>query len=338
MSNIPQSPQPALFPSPHLLLRRTIECEIVQKMMLEGYFEVDLIDAKSGVIKQHLEFRNLITDVGLNALGSNTASLNSSLTYLAVGTGNSTPDVTQTALDSEVGRTNNAGSFSDTFTSGPSFEYWEGARVRLFTEAQANGVLAELGFFNLAAAGIMFNRQLFRDGSGVPITIPKTSSDQLRVTYKWRIYSNQIPVVQSINISGVTTDVTNRAYRVDVNSGWGGALTPGASGLVLQLGLWNTNALAGDSNVMPTVTNNIANTTSANRSSGTLQSYVNDTFYKDIEYVWEPGVGNFTGGIGNIAVSLTSSPTALTTFSPKVNKDNTKRFVIMNRYSWARRP
>ena len=55
-------------------------------------------------------------------------------------------------------------------------------RVRAFDYHQANGNLTEFGGSALSA-GTLHTRSLFKDGAGNPITITKTSSEQLVITY-----------------------------------------------------------------------------------------------------------------------------------------------------------
>ena len=159
-----------------------------------GVFIVDLLDAKSGEIKEHYEFPNLITDIGLDEIAQGTPSL---FNYLGVGTNATTPDVSDKALGSEIIRINTDGGHSGlsinggpiTGSGGPlDTLYWFVRFVRLFEEDEANGNLAELGWFKDAAAGVMVVRSLFKDDGGTPIVITKTNAEQLRVVYELRTF------------------------------------------------------------------------------------------------------------------------------------------------------
>ncbi len=66
-------------------------------VQIGGYYYVYLIDAETGEVKRELEFPNLITDSGLDFIGQGT-SLDTIYTTLAVGTSNTTPTVSDTAL------------------------------------------------------------------------------------------------------------------------------------------------------------------------------------------------------------------------------------------------
>src|SRR5690606_7534789 len=96
------------------------------------------------------------------------------------------------------------------------------------TENQANGNLAELGFFSAADGGTMWNRQLFRDELGNPTAITKTSEDQLRVTYEYRVYPPWDDLVQEIEVNGVPVEVVNRPQQVASASEWGSGFSASA--------------------------------------------------------------------------------------------------------------
>src|SRR5690606_29765886 len=200
--------------------------------------------------KRRLHFRNLITNAGLDAMAGG-VGISNLINYLAVGTGSSEPRYTDTTLDAEVARTNSNGGFGDSEAmvgSGDLVEYWRRIRTRVFTEAQANGNLAELGFFSAASGGTMWNRQLFRDELGQPTTITKTPEDQLRVTYEYRVYPPWDDVVQEIEVNGVPVEVVNRPLRVAGGLNWGGSY---ASAALNALGaVWTSRLTAYDTDTL----------------------------------------------------------------------------------------
>src|SRR5690606_24522050 len=229
--------------APMLNLRRYVEVGAVRHAVaVEGYFTVELIHARTGLVKRRLHFRNLITNAGLDALAGG-ATISSRINYLAVGTGSSEPSYTDTTLDAEIARTNSNGGFGDSDAmvgSGDLVQYWRRIRTRVFNQNEANGNLAELGFFNAAQGGTMWNRQLFRDELGNPTAITKTSEDQLRVTYEYRVYPPWGDVVQEIEVNGVPTEVVNRPLRVANNSQWGSGQNTSA---LVVLGAMGTDGL-----------------------------------------------------------------------------------------------
>lgn len=323
-----------------LNLRRYIEVGAVSHaVVVEGYFTVELIHARTGLVKRRLHFRNLITDAGLDALAGG-ARISDLINYLAVGTGSSEPSYTDTTLNAEVARTNSDGGFGDSDAmvgSGDLVEYWRRIRTRVFTEAQANGNLAELGFFSSSSGGTMWNRQLFRDELGQPTTITKTSEDQLRVTYEYRIYPPWDDVVQEIEVNGVPIEVVNRPQRVTDASYWGSSNVNSALNSLGLVGFqvlraYETDTLPGRSGA--------PSGTLASASSHAVQSYTPGTFYREREARWEPSAANFATGIG-VFLSGANSATASITFAskvtPKIMKQNNQRLIVMERWTYARK-
>lgn len=322
-----------------LNLRRYIEVGAVRHaVVVEGYFTVELIHARTGLVKRRLHFRNLITNAGLDALAGG-AGISNLINYLAVGTGSSEPSYTDTALNAEVGRTNSNGGFGDSEAmvgSGDLVEYWRRIRTRVFTEAQANGNLAELGFFSAASGGTMWNRQLFRDELGQPTTITKTSEDQLRVTYEYRIYPPWDDVVQEIEVNGVPIEVVNRPQGVANGLYWGSSNVNSA---LNGLGVVGTSSLyALETDTLPGRSGS-ASGTSANASSHAVQSYTPGTFYREREARWEPSVANFATGIG-VFFSYAAGANSIAFASkvtPRIMKQNTQRLIVMERWTYARK-
>jgi len=301
---------------------------------LEGIVKkVELVDAATGIVERSLSsFKNVITDAGLDGIGNGT-TIDSMVNYLAVGTDNTTPAVGQTALGSQLGaRYATNGGVADVVTAGPSYAYWELARTRVIPTNDCNGNLTELGFFSAAASGIMWMRQLFLDEMGDPTTITKLNTQQLRVTYAWRVYPSTAISTDVISIGGTSTDCDARALDIDNQYEWGDG------GMLKRIGEWTLGASCYETDTFPTTTGGYFTGTAVGASSKTVGSYTNGTFYRDITMVWEPGFANFATGIGAVGFTIKGNGlTCLgTTFSPKVAKDDTQRFTYVARVAWAR--
>lgn len=322
---------------------RTREFEIASpRIGVSGYYKAELI--RGGKVIGTWEGENLITNAGLDAIVpfSGTSVL-SMLSHMAVGTNSTAPANTDTALGAEISpsssnRTNANGSIADVTGAGASNAYLYLRRVRLFTETQGNGNLTELGWFTASTGGTMFSRMLFKDGGGTPTTITKTSSDQLRVTYEYRIYP-PADIVSTVTISAVSYDYRMRAVTLITNGGWPVVNTgTGAMGGNI------TEATCGaqESNTAPSATTDVSpgyNGTNTARTSFTAASYTNGTFLRDATIVWDPGIANFATGIGAILLSLSSNGRAafwLGFTTTKLPKDNTKRLTLNVRYTWGR--
>lgn len=331
----------------NIILTKTLEQELAMpRFRLEGWFTVELIDARTGLIKRRLHFKNLIVNSGLDAVGTQAGNaISNLLTYCEVGTGSTAPAVTQTTLVTPVTpRTSANGGIADVgaYVAGPP-DYYYLRRVRLFTETEANGNLTEVGFFTTLAAGTgtMFTRQLFKDGTGTPTVITKTSADQLRITYELRVYPPTADVVlPNITLDGVAYTPTVRALGVDESLYWGGGgfLFHGvyAGNVVRSADAFETDVLVARTDAF------VAGSGSA-QSSTSQAAYVALNFYRDRTSIWEPGVANFATGIGMVLTMNAQSNNQGTylfqvKFAPKIAKTNVKRLTLAFRETWGRYP
>lgn len=299
---------------------------------------VELIDAKTGFVKRRLtEFPNLIVNAGLNGIG-NGATISSLIDFVGVGTDNTTPAVGDTSLGSQVGARYNAnGGFPDVVAAGASYAYWSVTRTREIPANDGNGNLTELGFFSLSTGGVMWNRALFLSG-GVPTTLTKTVNEILRIVYEWRVYLVLTPTDDVITINTVSTTCSSRALRGNDDDAWG------TQGIATRLGSWQTDyrrCSAFETNTFPAIDGGGFTGLGQQCSSISTVTYVSGNFYVDQDIIFEPGTGNFTTGIGAIALprigdfSGSASPLG-TIFTPKVSKSNLQRFTFRARVSFTR--
>lgn len=159
---------------------------------LAGRLHWQLID-RAGKVHREGEQSNLITNLGLNQIattaivqgGSSGQSTHSQtyplIAYAATGTGNTTPDATDTALEGELARTNTTYSL-DTITRSSAGVYSITKHFE-FDYDEANGNNQEWGISWSSAAGNLFSRALYRDGGGDPETVTKTDDYKLRLIY-----------------------------------------------------------------------------------------------------------------------------------------------------------
>lgn len=337
------------------IIKPELVAQAEARLGLEGWFTVELVHARTGLIKQRLRFKNLIVDAGLDTLGAGDTGLAEFIQYLAVGTGSTEPDVGDTQLESEMARTNSNGGFSDSagFVDGAE-PYWWYKRNRVFTEEQANGNLTELGFFRESSGPPMFNRQLFRDINGDPITVVKTNEDQLRVEFEWRIYPPTEDVDQNIVVDGVSTAFKTRAYDIDHGDRWGARTIGNAViGYLVGLGRWRDDhslarlfGLAMESQSLPaTLTGTVNEIGGVGPNTVTFGGYSNGTFLRDMTCTWEPSEANFATGIGSVSwggcnfsvIDTHASRKWITRLTPKVQKTDSKRFTFVGRVTWGRK-
>jgi hypothetical protein len=127
-----------------------------------------VLTTADGVVKDSKELDNLIVQVGKNYLaGGVIGALTQPFSYMALGTGATSPTTGDTALQAQVARqafttssvSANVATVSTTFGAGVG-----------------TGALTEAGIFNAAAAGVMLSRVVFS-------TVNKASTDVLTITW-----------------------------------------------------------------------------------------------------------------------------------------------------------
>lgn len=306
--------------------------------LFKGHFKVELI-SRAGIIKKVLEFDNLITNAGLDAMATLGLSPGGAalLTYAAVGTGSTTPANTDTTLVAEItpsssNRTSANGGTADSlsYVSGTP-DYYSFVRTYLFDFSQGNGNLTEIGLFTASSSGTMWTRQLLKDSGGTPTTITKTSSDQLKITYTLQLYPLQSDVTGSVTISTVSYSYTIRAANVGPTTRYIDVFYYGSQGYAMKA---HSDAIAARTSE--------PSAGSISPSSHSTATYTSGNYYLEDTSVWSSAVANF-GGSGITSFRLWS-PGGTGSFimqmgvSPGFAKDNTKQLTLVTRKSWGRYP
>lgn len=156
-------------------------------MGVSCYWDVELIDAATGRVKQHVPWhKNCILNGGLNYLIAGTNGLAYWGHTFAVGSGNSTPVATQTGLDVQIlrkGGSTNAGLYLAPASDANPITA-SGIIGTQFSTSEANGTIREMGLVTGMSGGTFLCRDLLRDVNGDPIEVVKTSADLLNVRVK----------------------------------------------------------------------------------------------------------------------------------------------------------
>jgi hypothetical protein len=303
-------------------LKTRIECEGIFS------FRVGKIDKDGNeydVYEPVKPFHNLITNGGLNRMGTN----GDYLTYIRVGSGSTAPANTDTALVSQIAwAITGVESLSGTQSSEP---YYTWRRVtKRFAEGEATGNIAEVGIGWTASSGGLFSRALVLDPDGDPITISVGADQFLDVTYELRYYPKTTDDTGSVVMTGSiggTYDWIFRAANVTSNSGTNGwqISSPGTS--------------MSTTSTRSALTGNIGAITSS--PSGTVaivtltpQSYSTDSFALTFVAAAGLDVANFDirsfllkMGIGTYQIQ----------FDPVIPKTNTRTLSISFTIAWGRK-
>lgn len=297
---------------------------IKQNFQVAGYYKIEAIKPDGARRLLADWFPNLITDLGLNAIGSSTAYMDTCV----VGSGTTPPLVTNTALEFLVGSHTSSTTGYSVAQSEPYYCYF--SRTYRFGPGVADGNLSEVGVgYNSTN---LFSRALILDSLGNPTTITVLPDETLDVSYQKRIYTPTTDIVGSIVLDGVTYSYTSRASYVatsyDTNENSFG---------------WFANAAA---TTFPTRTPlaciyAIGAVTSGPSTAGAREgtqssTYAGGTLYSDTTISFGLTQGNVSGGIKSLL--FRKGPGCFQVeFTPYIPKDATKTLSLVFRHSWARR-
>ena len=145
-----------------------------------------------------VEQPNLITNLGMdrfptrNLFNLSPTQVPSYRKRLAVGTGSTAPDFTDTTLDNEVQRAQSSGTFSDGSndyeldTDATPNVYRATSLVTRVVTMTADRNLTEFGLADDASGDILI-RELLRDGGGTPITVSLLDGKTLRLDHTFYV-------------------------------------------------------------------------------------------------------------------------------------------------------
>lgn len=179
---------------------RGLECS------LQGFFKL-VVSGPDGSVKRELDwFPNMILNAGLDRIGEGG---NGVIRGVAVGTNNTPPAATDTALLGLVAYTENGMSVAKNDPQTTPY-YIEGVYQWTFPQGVTEGNLNEIGIGWSSTA--LFARSLIKDGSGNPLTLVIGSIDVLTVYYKVRKYPNLGTYNFDFDIGATTHSVTAKAF------------------------------------------------------------------------------------------------------------------------------
>lgn len=309
---------------------------------LGGQFR--LVTSKDAECKQVVKdtgfFDNLITNTGMNRIGTVTTNTVSSISAFrdlcgrfVVGSGSAEPQFTDTALQNPV-----AFASSDVSLVSESSNYergWYEITVRhQFGQGQAAGNLSEIGIQRTSASGPLWSRALILDGQGNPTTITVLPDDFLTCYYTLRIMIPKEDVVFNIDVDYsedgiVPTVVTGRPLNANsssTTSGWGLQTVITAVGYVLLE--FYTGGLAA-----PTASTPLGSHIET-ASGFSVVPYVTDSFERYVTRTF--GLDDFNSQELRTAVINALMGCWQIEFDPPLQKNNTQTMQVTFGYSWAR--
>ena len=144
------------------------------KLKLRGWIDIYVYD-REGRLKDERHIHNLVVNAGkAQVAGLINGSVSGAFTYVAIGTGTTSPSASDTVLGNEVSRvsatvgrtttsvTNDTATFDATFSFSSSY------------------AITEAGIFNASSGGTMLARQTFS-------AINVASGDTLKISWKVQV-------------------------------------------------------------------------------------------------------------------------------------------------------
>lgn len=292
---------------------------------LEGEYTLVITSETTGESRQVGPFKNVITDIGLDRLGTGGA-----VTYIYVGTGTGTPATTDTGMFTFLAYSSTTQAAGAGTPSGAPDYYSVGSWTKRFAAGVATGNLTEVGIgWATDPAGAIFSHALILDGVGNPTTITILPDEVLDVTYSLRLYPSLTDSTGTVTISGVNYDYIVRSASLPNSPG---AYQFGNQGLTGAAGMNVYNGSIGPITGLPSGT-------SAALGSGTMAAYSSGSLERAATWSAALNQGNVAGGIKSVR-SQWQSTNVLTfqcEFTPALPKDATKVMTLTFKASWGRR-
>ena len=288
---------------------------------------------RHGEVVQELPIKNLITDTGMNALGSGFG-----IDYLQLGTGTTPPNFTDASLGNYGGAIHSGGGSVSTIApvvSGSSPYYIQSGRRYTSAVGGATGNWTELGVSNQLASGGLRSKALIVDNVGNPTVFTVQSDEQAQIDFFMRLYMPETDSPATVTISGTSYDTITRAIGVTQAAQYGGVgwwvdllnatLAMGSSRSSTMAYTGDLGAITATSLTGP-LPNSIPAVTTASYTAGSHLS----------EASFALGSGK---GVGNIrTLHLNGNSTSFQVrLNPVLNKLTNWLFIHNQRISWARR-
>ena len=298
-----------------------------------------VVQHADGTAKDTGWFHNLILDSGLNHIGS--GFQDALLAYARVGTGTSTPVVTQAQLDSQLAVSTSSSSSATAVTNDGSPLYRSTLTFTyVFNQGAVVGNITEVGIGWATTGATLFSRALMLDNAGSPTTVTLVALDQLTVYYRLRITPPLTDGVGSVTLGATTYNYTSRILQA---SNFGAIQYMFLYGFQYfgQVYATVTQTYGAGAGLAPiTATAPTGSQTGAvPTTDAKANAYTLGTFYRDTPVTWPIGSGNATGGIQALALTVGYPYQQFRfqiVFATPIPKTNTNVLILNFRFSWGR--
>lgn len=275
-----------------------------------------------GRLRQHTGWLdNLVTDAGLNRIG-----LGSFMTHCLVGYGNTTPAVTDGAMESPSGSTTTI--ITATPGASDTAPYYGYRRALYsFPAGAVSGNLAEVG---VGWDTGLFSRALIVDAYGDPAVITVIPGDILNVQYEIRNYAPTADASFSVVIADIERLCTVRAANATSGStvsGWG------VTGEAVTYS--GPTPIVAYDGAMGAVTGQPSGVQSA-CSNAAAANYLNNSFERGISATWIQAYGNFATGISSLFLPTSGLGAYQLAIDPPIAKNAFQQLSLTLAVGWGR--
>jgi hypothetical protein len=280
--------------------------------------------------KIECEFENIITDYGLNQIGT----LATWLTKCTIGSGTTPPTTADQPIESSLWL--NSSSITSVASAQSSSPYYA-SRTKMwrFNAGLGTGLVSEVGISinGGSSSDLLFSRSLLKDSLGNPMTLDKLSDMVLEVTYEFRSYPPTSDATGTVVLDGVTYNWTARALDVTNSAIW----AAGTSGTIAGTIVGGTSAVTVYDGALGAITATAPSGSSTTFAATPVASaYVNGSYERNFTLSCAKANGNLAAGISALTFQAGICKFQYG-FSPAIPKTNTKVLVLNVKHSWARK-
>lgn len=295
-----------------------------------GEWKLRVLDPEGNVKHETDWFKNLVTNTGLDLIGNGSVIG----AFCRIGTGNTTPAYSDSALVSQSASTSSVVATTLTNAGTPNYETVTTSTYQ-FALGAVVGNMAEIGIGTTAStASTLCTRALIVDGGGSPTTITVLVSEILQAVYRFTVFPNLVDASGTVTIQGVSYNYTSRQIAVST------ALTCNPSQYPLMGSVFVKQVYNG-AIVAYTATNPTGS--AASWGTAVASAYTNGNYYRDFTFTAGLTEANVTTGIsamlfgigGSGVVFQTQISFAATAGGAPIPKDGTKQLTMVLRQYWS---
>jgi hypothetical protein len=304
---------------------------------VSGHIALQVLNASGDVVREIPEFRNLILNSGLDYLMATSASLQSMAANVKVGTGAGSPSASDTTLPGFLLGT--AGTaYAGAFQTATAPYYYEATYTYLFALGAINATLTCIGAHSSSAGSSVFAWSQIKDSGNNPTTLTVLGTEQLSVTYKFRVYAPVFTTSGNITVAGDATHAFTMFAHNFGSSGFGNA-SGTAYVAVDQIVANSWTSFTDPANIFSSLS--ITGQSVANLSM-TQGSYTNGSFTRTLTGFMSTS-SNVTGNaIKGIALQFSGGsslgPRYMMKLGTNIAKDSTKTLTLTFSQTIARYP